>query len=290
MVVDAGIDDERAVDRDVPVVLRQTREDVVAHILRLLPNMLPDEVTRDGVDGLDDVVRVRHVHDPVVHQRGALLAPGRHGARPDHAELVHVVPVDPIERAVAPAVQRPAPHQPIVGARVLQLGVGDGPDAILLREDRRRGHDREGGDDDARDERRAEPERRPAGCGHDASSGFEFWPDYVTRTRPRGLEIRHPLDSSLGGHGHRRHARTAEIVKAGAAAALASDCHPGHPRTRPRMDERGQGSCHAGRALWGFSAIAQPRRRTPDRPGTWPYIHPQKPRRSLTRLRASTIA
>ena len=179
VIVHRGVDDQLAVDGDVAVGLDQAADHVVAQVVRPVAAVLPDQVAGHRVDGLDDVLRVRHEHHAVADQRRPLLAAlARQGAAPDQPETADVVPVDLIEGAVAPAVERAAPHQPLVGARILQLRVGDRPDAIrFLREDGRCGRNRK---DDGRQaagkQRREKPERRPAGCGHDASSGFEFWP------------------------------------------------------------------------------------------------------------------
>ena len=180
VVVHAGMEDQLAVDGDVAVGVDQAADHVVAQVVRPVAAVLPDQVAGHRVDGLDGVLRVRHEHHAVADQRRPLLAAvGRQGAAPDQPEAPDVVAVDLIERAVAPAVERAAPHQPLVGARVQQLRVGDRADAVrLLGQDRGRGNGCEGqrGDDAARDAHREEPERRPADCEHDASSGFEFWP------------------------------------------------------------------------------------------------------------------
>ena len=124
VVVGAGVDDGRAVDGDVPVVLPQGVEDVVGDVVGHLAAVLPHEVAADRVDGLDDVGGVRHVEDAAVGERRALLAPVGEGARPDHAQIADVVAVDLVEGAVAPAVEGAAPHQPVARRGVLQHLVG----------------------------------------------------------------------------------------------------------------------------------------------------------------------
>ena len=59
-------------------------------------------------------------------------------ARPDHPKLRDVVPVDLVERAVAPAVERAPPHQPVRRIGLLQHRVGDRHESAraLLRADR----------------------------------------------------------------------------------------------------------------------------------------------------------
>ena len=137
VVVHAGIDDQLAVDGDVAVGVDQRADHVVAEIVGAVPPVLPDQVARNRVYRLDDVARVRHEQHAVAHQRRPLLTTRLEGARPDHLEVGDVVPVHLVERAVTPAVERPAPHQPFVGTRVLELRVGDGTDAIgFLRDNR----------------------------------------------------------------------------------------------------------------------------------------------------------
>ena len=98
----------------------------VSEVVRTRAAVLPEQVARDRVERLDDVARIRHVHDAVVNERRALLAPARQAPRPDHAQLAHVPAVDGVERAVAPAVERPAPHQPVGRVGVLEHRVRDG--------------------------------------------------------------------------------------------------------------------------------------------------------------------
>ena len=125
VAVGARVDDQVAVDGEVAVPLGKGRDDVLREILGAVAAVLPQQVAGDGVDGLDDVARVRHVHHAAVHQRRALLAARGKRARPDHAQLAHVVAVDLVERAVAPAVERPPPHQPVFRGGILEHGVGD---------------------------------------------------------------------------------------------------------------------------------------------------------------------
>ena len=158
VVVHAGVDDQLAVDGDVPVGLDQTPDHVFTQVVRAVAGVLPDQVAGHRVYRLNDVARVRHEQHAVPDQRRPLLAARCERTRPDHPKVGHVVAVHLVERAVAPAVERSAPHQPLVGARVLQLGVGDGPDAILfLCEGRWPGRDGQGGQEAARDEHRSEP-------------------------------------------------------------------------------------------------------------------------------------
>ena len=122
VVVVAGVDDEAVVDRDVAVVARVAADEVV-DVLRQIAPVRPLQVAGHRVDRLDHVARLRHVEDAFVGQRRALLPSGGQRARPDHAQVAHVVPVDLVQRAVAPAVERPAPRQPVAGGGVLEHGV-----------------------------------------------------------------------------------------------------------------------------------------------------------------------
>ena len=158
-----------AVDGEVAVGFDQGADHVVAEVVRAIAPVLPDEVAGHRVDRLDDVAGVRHEQHAVADQRRPLLPARAERARPDHPQLTDVVAVDLVERAVAPAVERPAPHQPLVVARILELRVGDGADSVrFLREGGGPGRNRQGGGDDgARRQRRAERERLRAGCEHD---------------------------------------------------------------------------------------------------------------------------
>ena len=126
------------VDRDRP---RAGAERVVRRPLERLA-VLPDEVTGDGVERLHYVQRTGEIHHAVVDEGGRLGDTRRHRPRPHEPELVHVVPVDLIEGAVAPAVERSPPVQPIGRIGVREHGVGDrleGP--VLRRRDAARGGD-----------------------------------------------------------------------------------------------------------------------------------------------------
>ena len=125
IVVVGGVDDHVVPDRDVPVDADQPAQIVVDVVGDLAP-ILPLQVAGHRIDGLDDVVRVRHVQRAAVRDRRSLLRSRRESPRPDHAQVAYIVAVDLIERAVAPAVQRPAPHQPVAVRRILKHGVGDG--------------------------------------------------------------------------------------------------------------------------------------------------------------------
>ena len=130
VVVDGRIDNQTAVDRDVAVVAGERAEQVLADVVRNRAAMLPDEIAGHRVDRLDDVVGVRHVQHAVVGERSARLEAFGQPSRPDHAQIADVVDVDLVQRAVAPAVQRAPPGQPVAVGRLLQHGVGDGREVV----------------------------------------------------------------------------------------------------------------------------------------------------------------
>ncbi len=126
VVVRAGVDDDVVVDGDVPVDADEAGDHVLGGVVGHRPAVLPDEIARRGVERLDDVVGVRRVQHAVVDQRRALLAPlAPERARPDQPQIGDVVAIDLLERAVAPAVERAAPHQPVAGGRILEHRVGN---------------------------------------------------------------------------------------------------------------------------------------------------------------------
>ena len=125
VVVVAVVQDQAVVDRDVPVVLR-----VEAHLgietFGLFPRVAPDEVPGRRVHGLDRVLERGNVEDAVVGQWRDLGRPDFDFASPRQAQLVDVLAVDLIQRAVSPTVVRPAEHEPLRRRRVLQHLVRDG--------------------------------------------------------------------------------------------------------------------------------------------------------------------
>ena len=129
VVVRRRVDDQIVVDGNVAI--GGIDLDELPDIGGKRPPMLPQQVARHRVDRLDDVVRVRHVHHAVVDQRRSLLAAVRQGAGPDHPQVRHIVPVDPIQRAVAPAVRCPPPREPVGGIRFVEHRVGDGQEPAV---------------------------------------------------------------------------------------------------------------------------------------------------------------
>ena len=88
--------------------------------------IFPDQVSGRRVQRLNDAARVRQVHDAVVHEWRRLLRTRIvHRPGPGELKLLDVLPVDLIERAVAPRVVGASPVQPVAGRRVAQHGFGD---------------------------------------------------------------------------------------------------------------------------------------------------------------------
>ena len=99
-----------------PAVRRMELEE----ILRELPLVAPEELTALGVEGEDLILRRAHEHDPVVHDRGRLMALGHaRRERPHRNQGPRVRGRDLLEGAIAPPVVRPPEHQPVLG-----LGIG----------------------------------------------------------------------------------------------------------------------------------------------------------------------
>ena len=109
---------------------------------------LPDEVTRPGVERVDHVAGVGDVHDAVMHDRGRLRHPRLEPPGPGELELPDVVPVDLLERAVAPPIEGASPAQPVGRVGVLQHRVGDRREVLGVRPTGEPGGERETRDDD----------------------------------------------------------------------------------------------------------------------------------------------
>ena len=75
------------------------------------------------------------VHDAVVDQRRHLVGAGQRLPRPDELQIRHVLAVDLVERAVALAIDRAAPVDPVARLGVEELGVGNRLEAGELRRD-----------------------------------------------------------------------------------------------------------------------------------------------------------
>ena len=124
-IVGAEGDDFVVVDGDVAVLERGAGEpagDVVGDGALVFPG----EIAGGGVEGLQDIRGIRQVHHAFMDQRRGFLDAGGHAAGPDHAQGGDVRLVDLVERAVAPAVEGAAPHEPVGWVGVFQHFVGDG--------------------------------------------------------------------------------------------------------------------------------------------------------------------
>ena len=188
--------------------------------------MLPDEVARRRVDGLDDVAGVGHVEHAPVGEGRALLAARVQGAGPHEAQVGHVAAVDLVEGAVAPAVERAPPHQPVFRRRILQHGVGHRRE-VGRRRLRRGGSGLDG-----------QPEQEQ-GCG---------------RGRPRR---RGPSESDTCGSSHR--GRVRHVVVAGKTTAYARAIATATPLAGPGRKTTAPARAVAARARPGGA----PRRSTP---------------------------
>ncbi len=88
----------------------------------------PQQLARLGLEGHDLVVWRRDEHDAVVDEQRRLVAGIDAGGEcPHRGQLLHVVGVDLIERAVRPALVVAAGHQPVGRFRLGEPLVGDGP-------------------------------------------------------------------------------------------------------------------------------------------------------------------
>ena len=82
---------------------------------------LPNQIARLGIQGLDNVTWTHEIKDAVVHDRRRLVgARIVHRPLPDELEMLNVVAVDLIQRAVTPALVVAAEHQPVTRRRVLE--------------------------------------------------------------------------------------------------------------------------------------------------------------------------
>ena len=124
IAVRAVVENQVVVDREIAV--RLCRREVLTDVLGHLAAVLPDEIAGRGVQRLSHVIGIREIQDPVVYERRALLIGAvAERPRPHELELRDVAPVDLVEGAVAPAVQRAPPHQPVGRRRIRKHLVGD---------------------------------------------------------------------------------------------------------------------------------------------------------------------
>ena len=118
VVVDAGVDNEVAVDRDVAVVAAEQPADGLGRQFGDRALVFPDQIARRRVERLNHVVGIGHVHHAVVHQRRRGLTAAAQGTRPDLNEVGDVLRCDGIERAVAPGIGGATPGEPILRRRI----------------------------------------------------------------------------------------------------------------------------------------------------------------------------
>src|ERR1700674_3084032 len=107
---------------------------------RLCPlrTIFPKQVSRRGVQRLNDAVRVRQIHDPVVDKwRSLLSACVFHRPRPSELKSLDVPRIDLIERAVPPRVVGAPPVKPIARSGIAQHGLGDRAEVLHLRREPR---------------------------------------------------------------------------------------------------------------------------------------------------------
>jgi len=144
--VGGGVVDKIAIDRER---LRPRRERRVALVF-------PQQRAVGGVERRDRRARLDHVHDAAIHDGNTLVVSGRHFPGPRRLQPADVPPVDELERAETLRVVRPAVHQPVVWARVLEhLRRHAGRVPRRVRFVLRAREDGQRGDGGAREQRRA---------------------------------------------------------------------------------------------------------------------------------------
>src|SRR5262249_40097326 len=98
--------------------------------------VLPDQVGGPGIQRLDDAARIGQIHDAVVNQRrGFICACVVHRPRPRELKLICVLPINLIQRTIAPCAIRPSPVQPIAWCRIPPHRLRDRPEFSDLREE-----------------------------------------------------------------------------------------------------------------------------------------------------------
>ena len=119
--------DHRQVGRgheDLVLVERDGAHQVGPAPLGILAAVLPDDVAGPRVERLQDVSRIGQVHHAVMDQRRRLHASRFHRPHPGEPQLVDVVRCQLVERAVAVAVRRPPPRQPLLAWRIREQLIG----------------------------------------------------------------------------------------------------------------------------------------------------------------------
>src|SRR6266853_1646872 len=103
---------------------------------RLCPprTIFPKQISRRSVQRLNDAVRVRQVHNPVVDKwRSLLSACVIHRPRPSELKSLYIPCVDLIKRAVTPRVVGTPPVEPISSSGIAKHGLGDRAEIFHLR-------------------------------------------------------------------------------------------------------------------------------------------------------------
>ena len=95
--------------------------------------VFPDNIAISGIQRQDRRWRRDHVHHAVMHQRDALHRAAGKAPGPREAELVHVLLIDLVERAVALRIVSAAEHQPVIRTGVGQHLLGHGLIVLDLR-------------------------------------------------------------------------------------------------------------------------------------------------------------
>ena len=108
-----------AVDGQVRVVVGQA-----AHDLGDVAPVRPEQVAGHGVDGLQGGPSGSACRGRRRRPRGPLQGALGQGSGPHQPQIADVVAVHLVERAVAPAVLRAGPHEPVARQRILAHGGG----------------------------------------------------------------------------------------------------------------------------------------------------------------------
>jgi hypothetical protein len=82
--------------------------------------IFPEQVTADRIERLHLVGVIEDEQHAIVNDRGDLCRAGGQRPRPCDLEALDITLVDTIERAVAPCVVGPPPHQPVRRRRIAE--------------------------------------------------------------------------------------------------------------------------------------------------------------------------
>jgi hypothetical protein len=104
--------------------------------IRGFRSILPNQIACGRIERLNHTLRVWQIHHAVVDERHGLLRAGVvHRPRPGELKLLHVLPVDLIERTVTPGVIRTPPVQPVANRWISQHDFRHGTEVLDLRSD-----------------------------------------------------------------------------------------------------------------------------------------------------------